>query len=310
MDGYALCQALKADPHLIHIPVILLTARASEDMKIAGLEIGADDYLSKPFNARELMARIHNLLIIRRQERTLKRFNETLEQQVQAQLTTILRSKRLSYYIPGTLIDRLLASDQPVTLTSERKHITIFFSDLVGFTELSDRLEPERITPILNEYLTEMIRLIERHRGTLARFMGDGLMVFFGTHDDMTPKVQAEQAVAMGVAMHRAMGALNTRWTAQGIEAPLHIRMGIAQDYATVGNFGSPDLMEYTAIGGCVNLAKRLEAGCDPGRIRIDHRVYAQTKERFPYADLGTQDIRGFAYPVRIYEVDPKRVEG
>lgn len=303
MDGFAFCRAVKTDPLLERTPFILLTAKASDDTRVEGLELGADDYLSKPFNSRELLARVHNLITLKRQERELKAFKETLETQVRNQLDTILRNARLTRYVPSKLVDRILSAEEPVSLSSERKQITIFFSDLVGFTELCDRLEPERVTDILNTYLTAMVHEIETHDGTLARFMGDGIMAFFGAHDDADARTQAERAVAMGVAMQHRVNALNGNWP--DMVQRLTVRMGIAQDYVTVGNFGSPALMEYTAVGRGVNLASRLEATCSPGRIRVSHPVYAFTQNHYRYDELPEQEMKGFPYPVRVYELDP-----
>lgn len=128
-------------------------------------------------------------------------------------------------------------------------------------------------------------------------------MASFGAHDDADARTQADRAVAMGVAMQQRVTALNGNWP--DMVQRLTVRMGIAQDYVTVGNFGSPSLMEYTAVGRGVNLASRLEATCSPGRIRASHPIYTFTRNRYHYNELPEQEMKGFPYPVQVYELDP-----
>lgn len=306
MDGYQLLKALKTDDRFNHIPVILLTSKASEDMKVEGLEAGADDYLSKPFNAKELLARSKNLLKIRRQEKELKMLNVQLEQKVQEQVEVILKSQRLTKYISKNLVNQTLQARDDVHLVGERKNITVLLSDLCGFTDLSDKCEPERITRILNEYLSEMLHLIELHGGTLARFMGDGIMAFFGAHEDMSPEEQAMRSVSLGLSMQKKLWVLRDKWVNEGLDQDLQLRIGISQDYVTLGNFGSEDLMEFTALGSGVNLAARLESSCTPGKIRVNFVVYSLTRENFSYEAPFEEEVKGFARPVRVCELEPQ----
>ncbi|HEX8386997.1 MAG TPA: ATP-binding protein, partial [Rubricoccaceae bacterium] len=281
MDGYALCRALKADPDIGHTPLILLTAKADEGQRVVGLELGADDYMAKPFNARELRARVHNTLLIKRQERELAELNEDLRAKVCEQVESIFRQSRLQKYFPQKLVRQILDGDAEVTVGAGRKRVTVFFSDLTGFTALSDTTPPEVVTRLLNEYLTEMVKLIEDHGGTLDKFMGDGVMVLFGAADEMAPDVQARQAVAMAVAMQRVLVTLREKWAAEGLAHLVELRIGINQDEVTVGNFGSEDLVEYTAIGSGVNLASRLEGACQPGQVLVSLPVFALTRDWF-----------------------------
>ena len=304
LDGYGLLNALRADPKTSHIPVILLTARASEEMRLEGLEKGADDYMSKPFNARELLARIRNLILLRQQERELKRFNEELEQKVREQLNALLRSTRLAQYLPGKLVEKILSSEGEIT--SQRKKMTIVFTDLRGFSNISDRDEPERINSLLNEYLSEMVTLIEQYGGTLGRFMGDGIMAFFGAPEDMPEKDQAKNAVAMAIAMQKKMKELGAKWLTEGLDHDLKIRIGIHQDYVTVGNFGSHKLKEYTVIGKGANLASRLENACTPGKIMVSFAIYSMTRNDFHYDELQEREFKGFARAIRVCELNPE----
>ncbi|MFQ5738997.1 MAG: two-component regulator propeller domain-containing protein, partial [Acidobacteriota bacterium] len=308
LDGYAFCRALRKDRDLNHIPVILLTAKVSQDMKVEGLEAGADEYLAKPFNRGELLARVKNLIQMRRQEKELKAFNEQLQEKVRKQLETVLKSQRLAKYFPPALLERILASEEEAELLSERRKITLFFSDLTNFTDLTDRTAPEQITSVLNDYMTEMLKLIGQYEGVFEKLMGDGIMAFFGAPERMGSRRQAKQAVSMAVAMQKKMKELGRKWVDAGLDHKLRIRIGIHQDYVTVGNFGSRHLVQYGAIGGGVNAASRLESSCTPGRILVSFPVYSLTKDDFPYGDLEERDFKGFARPIKVCELDPNQV--
>ncbi|MEP0548126.1 MAG: two-component regulator propeller domain-containing protein [Rhodothermales bacterium] len=308
MDGYTLCRTLKADPELQSIPLVLLTAKADDDHRVEGLELGADDFIAKPFNARELRARVHNLLTIKKQERELAELNADLHEKVREQLAEIVRGSRLRKYFPSKLVDAILHADEDVRLAAERKRVTVFFSDLTGFTHLSDTTPPEVVTELLNEYLGEMLGLIEAHGGTLDKFMGDGIMALFGAAEAMAPEEQARRAVEMAVAMQDRLRALRAKWKRDGVAHDLELRIGVHQDEVTVGNFGSDDLMEYTAIGQGVNLASRLEGVCTPGQILVSFPVYALTKEAFPYEHAEACQLRGIARPVATFSLEPSHV--
>ena len=305
MDGYELCRALRRDPQLDHVPCMLLTAKASQDSKVEGLEVGADDYLPKPFDSKELMARARNLIRIRQQERMLKSFNEELEKKVREQLIQIAKDRRLTKYFPQKLVEKVLLSEEDVELGSERRLVTVFFTDLAGFTALTERTEPEEITALLNHYLTEMVEAIRLHGGTLARFMGDGILGFFGAFEEMEPAEQAVRAVRMALAMQRRTADLGRLWQERGMGASLTLRVGIHQDYLTVGNFGAPEHMEYTAVGRGINLAKRLETACAPGRILVSDRIRSLTLREFPYGPLEERSFKGVSAPVAVSELDP-----
>ncbi len=308
MDGYELCKALKADKQLNHTPLIFLTAKASRDMKVEGLQAGADDYIAKPFNARELLARVGNLILLRQQQRELKDLNENLEEKVKEQLESILRGKRLARFLPKKLMKQITSGDEELVVAGERRKITVFFSDLNNFTDLADTEEPEKVCRILNDYLAEMTAVIEAKGATLVQIIGDGIMVFFGAPDDMDSREQATQAVNMAVLMQERMRELDQKWKNEGINQEIKIRMGIHQDYLTVGNFGSDEFMEYTAVGKGINLASRLETTCTPGRIKVSNPVYTLTCDKFPYEPLQEEQFKGFARHVKACELNPDRL--
>ena len=305
VDGYQLCRAIKEDVQLCHTPVIFLTAKASEEMKLEGLETGADDYLAKPFSTRELLARSRNLITLHRQEKELKQLNLQLEQQVKEQLEELVKNRRLTSYFDGKLLQNILDQEDAADLVTERRNITIFFSDLCNFTDMTDRMESEQATVLLNDYLTESVTLVEQHGATVIQIIGDAIMAFFGALEEMDKKQQAKKAVQLGVALQKKTKELSQKWLTQGIEYEGLSRIGIHQDYVTVGNFGSRNLMEYTAVGRGVNLAARLEATCTPGRIRVSQTVYSLTNEFFNYEPLHEEQFKGFARQLKVAELDP-----
>jgi len=307
MDGYEVCRALRSDSRLDHIPLIFLTAKASMGMKVEGLKVGADDYIAKPFNASELLARTGNLILLRQQQRELKTLNEHLEDKIKEQLETILKSKRLTRFFPKKLMDRIISGDDELAVTGERRKITVLFSDLHNFTDLTDSIEAEEVCRILNEYLSEMTALIEVHGATLVQVIGDGIMVFFGAPDDMESREQAIKAVRMAVEMQQKTQQLSRKWMSEGLEQDIKSRIGIHQDYLTVGNFGGEAFMEFTAVGKGINLASRLESSCTPGSIKVSYPVYTLTCDEFPYDSIVEESFKGFARQIKVCELDPGR---
>jgi len=222
-------------------------------------------------------------------------------------LVNLRVGRSLSRYHSRQVIESLRASrgNGDVRLASERRRLTILFCDLTGFSDFSDRTEPEAVDRVINDYLSEMVALMEGQSGTIARFMGDGIMAFFGAPSAMEPAEQARRAMTTAVAMQARMGELGRRWLDAGVDHDLRLRVGISQDYATVGNFGSKDLMEYTALGSAVNLAARLETGCTPGRILVSFPVYTATKDAFPFGPPEQREFKGFARPVHVAQWEP-----
>jgi adenylate cyclase len=306
MDGYQLCQTIRQDEKLKHIPVIFLTAKDSDEMKLEGLEIGADDYLAKPFNARELLARSKNLITLRQQEKEVKQLNRVLEKKLKDQLEELVKNKKLSKYFSQKLLRRLLSAD--TSLDTERRNITILFIDLCGFTDMTDRIESEKVSGILNQYLSEMVLLIEQHGAALIQVIGDGLMVFLGAPEQMDENEQARRALNLSIAIQHKITELAKGWFINGLEYEGPARIGIHQDYVTVGNFGSQNMMEYTAVGRGINLASRLEASCTPGHIKVSNPVYLLTKDEFNYGATVEENFKGFSRKIRVCELDPGRM--
>ncbi|MDH3663660.1 MAG: PAS-domain containing protein, partial [Alphaproteobacteria bacterium] len=212
-------------------------------------------------------------------------------------------SKKLSKYLSPQIYDSIFHSEKEVQIASTRKKLTVFFSDIAGFTETVDKLESEELTELLNHYLTEMTQIALKHGATIDKYVGDAIMIFFGDPETKGVKEDALACVQMAIAMRKRMEELQKIWRASGIEKPLRCRMGIHTDYCTVGNFGSDTRMDYTIIGGGVNLAARLESAATPGEILISYETYAQVSDQIFCNEHGAIHVKGIAYPVVTYEV-------
>ena len=212
-------------------------------------------------------------------------------------------SNKLSKYLSPQIYESIFEGKQDVKLDSTRKKLTIFFSDIADFTETADQLESEELTQLLNQYLNEMSQIALKYGATIDKFIGDGLMIFFGDPETRGVKEDALACVKMAVGMRDRLQDLQKGWQKSGIERPLKCRMGIHTGYCTVGNFGSEDRLDYTIIGGAVNTAARLESIADSGQILISFETYAQVKEEIHCEEFGTVGVKGIAYPIKTYSV-------
>jgi class 3 adenylate cyclase len=212
-------------------------------------------------------------------------------------------SNQLAKYLSPQVYDSIFAGKQEVKLVSQRKRLTVFFSDLVGFTETAERLESEDLTRLLNQYLTEMSQIALAHGATIDKFVGDAIVIFFGDPETLGIEEDARACVKMAIAMRKRMGELEYIWKDSGLEKPLQCRMGINTGVCTVGNFGSEDRMDYTIIGGGVNLAARLESACAPTEILISYETYAHVKDLVHCEERDEISVKGVAHPVTTYQV-------
>jgi adenylate cyclase len=212
-------------------------------------------------------------------------------------------SNKLSKYLSPQVYTSIFSGKQNVEISSKRKKLTVFFSDIVGFTETAEKLESEELTQLLNHYLTEMSQIALDHGATIDKYVGDAIVIFFGDPDTRGVKSDALACVKMAIRMRVRMRELEKVWRDSGIEKPLKCRIGINTGYCTVGNFGSEDRMDYTIIGGGVNLASRLETAADPGEILISYEAYAQVKDEVHCKEHGEVMVKGLAYPVTCYLV-------
>ena len=216
-------------------------------------------------------------------------------------------SNQLAKYLAPQVYESIFTGRQEVKLTSRRRKLTVFFSDIAGFTETADRLESEELTELLNHYLTEMAQIALAHGATIDKYVGDAIVIFFGDPETRGVREDALACVRMAIAMRERMWELETIWRDSGIEKPLKCRMGINTGFCTVGNFGSEDRMDYTIIGGGVNLASRLESAATPGEILVSYETYALVRDEILCEERDTIEVKGIAYPVATYAVlDPR----
>ena len=212
-------------------------------------------------------------------------------------------SSKLAKYLAPQVYDSIFTGQQDVKIVSKRKKLTVCFSDLVGFTEITDRMESEDLTELLNHYLTEMSKIALQYGATIDKYVGDAIVMFFGDPSTLGVKEDALACVQMAIAMQKRVGELAHEWRGRGILTPLQCRIGIHTGYCTVGNFGSDDRMDYTMVGGTVNLASRLEHEAPPGRILLSFETYALVKDSVRCEDSGHVQVKGVAQPVATYTV-------
>jgi len=306
LDGYAVLQRLKADPALRDIPVLMISALDDLESVVRCIQLGAEDYLNKPFDPVLLQARVGACLEKKRlhdQERRhrqeLAEWNQKLEQRVADQLAQLERLGRLKRFFSPQLAELIVAGGADDPLKTHRREVTVVFLDLRGFTAFAETAEPEEVMGVLREYHAEMGRLILEHEGTLERFTGDGMMVFF--NDPVEVANPAERAIRMAVAMRDVVGGLAARWRKRGWD--LAQGVGIAQGYATIGAIGFEGRMDYGAIGTVTNLAARLCGEAAGGDILISARVAGAVENMIDAEEMGPVALKGLARPVHIWSV-------
>ena len=306
MDGIEVCRHLRADPSAPFVPIIMVTAKADSKDIVAGLEAGGDEYLTKPVDQAALAARVKSMLRIKNLHDTahalavqLAEWNNTLEQRVEEQVAQVERLGRLKRFLSPQLAELILSSGNEKLLESHRREITVVFCDLRGFTAFSETAEPEEVMRVLREFHTAMGEEIFRFEGTLERFAGDGLMVFF--NDPLPCPDPAVRAVRMAAAMQERVGALTRTWEKRGHR--LGFGVGIAQGYATLGKIGFEGRFDYGAIGTTTNLASRLCEEAQAGQILVSQSVYTAVEELVEAESIGQIAFRGFLKPVPTFNV-------
>jgi class 3 adenylate cyclase len=212
-------------------------------------------------------------------------------------------SNQLSKYLSPQVYASIFTGKQSVEISSRRKKLTIFFSDIADFTSTTDRLESEDLTELLNHYLTEMSKIALEYGATIDKYIGDAILAFFGDPETKGVKDDALACVRMAIAMQRRMRELQSEWADRGTEKPFQLRIGINTGFCTVGNFGSEDRMDYTIIGSEVNLASRLQSHAELGGILLAHETYSLVKDAIEAEELEPIAVKGFDHPIRTYRV-------
>jgi len=274
VTGLEMIRMIRSDQILKGTPIILLTAKADEETRIEGTEHGADAYLAKPFNDRELVANVKNLLSLKENEKRISELNNYLTESV------------LKRFLPAALVQKAAAGALSLDLRPEPRLVTVLFSDIVGFTQLANTLRSRKVAEILNEYLEVMTRVVFENGGTVDKFMGDGILALYGAPEELTPNEQVRRAINTARGMQYALINLNEHWRNKGIfetdgRSSVQFRCGIHQGTAVVGMFGSAERADYTAIGPTVNIAARLQSAAVPGTILVSAAVadYLQEEE-------------------------------
>jgi class 3 adenylate cyclase len=306
VDGVEVCRQLKNDASMPFTPIILVTAKADSKDVVAGLEAGADEYLTKPIDQLALVARVKSVLRIKdlhdrvtAQATDLAAWNKTLEQRVADQLTEIERMGRLKRFLAPPIAEAVLASGGESILESHRRDITVVFCDVRGFTAFSETAEPEDVISFLREYHACLGTLVHKYEGTVERFTGDGLMVLF--NDPMRCPDPSLRAVKMAVEMREQIKGLIGAWRKRGHD--IGFGVGIAYGYATLGRIGFEGRHDYSATGTVVNLAARLCAEAVDGQILIDGKVCSAIEESAQVEPMGELKLKGLHRVVQAFNV-------
>jgi class 3 adenylate cyclase/CheY-like chemotaxis protein len=310
LNGYDVLEHMKGDEELRHIPVVMVTSVDEVESAVRCIELGADDYLSKPIDPVLLIARVNAGLNKKRlhdleQEHLeeVARLNRQLEARVEEQMAELVRTGELKRFLPHQVAEGLLAGQLSTSDGFERRRLTLLFADMVGFTDLSDTLEPEELSEVFNEYLREMTAVAVAHGGTLDNYIGDGLMVIFGAPSQDEESAQAWAAVKAAFGMMARADELTAAIRERGIPADLRVRVGVNTGHCTVGVFGSDLLRAYKAVGFAVNMAARLQSEADPGTLLVGFRTYALVKDRVRAQSRGELTLKGAARPVEAWEI-------
>jgi adenylate cyclase len=314
LDGIAVLKQFRQERSSRFVPVILVTAKGETRDIVEGLEAGGDEYLIKPYEQAELIARVRSLLRVKElhdtvqqqatqlkeQSEQLASWNRLLEQRVAEQMVELDRIRRLQWFLAPQVAQLIASSNAPdAVLASHRRDVTVLFCDLRGFTSFTEISDPEEVMAVLREYHENVGELIFRHEGTLERFLGDGIMIVF--NDPIACDDHSERAVRLALDIRERVQSLATKWRSRGHD--LGFGIGIASGYATLGQIGFDQRRDYTAIGRVTNLASRLCDEARPGQIVIAQRVYSCVEQSVEAVSLGELDLKGFKKPMAAYNM-------
>ena len=288
LDGYQVCAKLKADKATQFIPIVMITALHEQEDRVKGIEAGADDFLSKPFDEHELMARVKSLLRIKGLHDQVEQKNELL-------------FKIMNRYVTEEVSTLILdAPDRYLKLGGESRIVTVLFADIRGFTEFAETHSAKRVVEVLNRFFSELTRVIFKYKGTFDKYIGDAVMAFYGApvsyEDDVI------RALQTALEMQQVFGQMKEKWGSEELTS-LALGVGLNTGEAIVGNIGSEKVMDYTVIGDTVNVAKRLQEIAGPGQVLISQSTYRQAKDQAIVKEIHPKLLRGKLEPIAIYEL-------
>ncbi|SDT09174.1 Adenylate and Guanylate cyclase catalytic domain-containing protein [Friedmanniella luteola] len=305
LDGYEVCRRIRSDPATAFLPVVMITA-SGQQQKLPALQAGADDFVTKPFNQTELITRVRSLARVKRYHDTIARqaaelaaWNAELEQRVQAQVDELERISRLRRFLAPQVADLVVDSGGAV-LDSHRRDVVVVFCDLRGFTSFAEATEPEEVMEVLASYHAVLGELVFAFEGTLERFTGDGVMIFF--NDPVPCEDPGGRALRMALEIRARVRALSERWSRRGHDLALGI--GVASGYATLGRIGFEGRSDYAAIGSVTNLSARLCSVAGPWQVLVAPRVLADLGYDVVGEPVGPLTLRGFSRPVAATAVE------
>jgi adenylate cyclase len=309
MDGYAVCETLRADEVNAVLPVIMVTSSIGRE-KVKAIEAGADDFIPKPFNNHELLTRVRSLLRIKRYHDTIKtqaaelqELNRTLEERVQRQVEELERLRQLRRFLSPQLADSIVSSGDDSVLRSHRRQVAMLFADLRGWTSFVDAVEPEELMRVLGEFHARIGGLVRQFDATVGFLEGDGVQLFF--NDPIEVPDAALRAVRLACALREKMAELTPQWHKLGYD--LGCGTGIALGYATCGEVGFEGRSDYAAIGAVTNLASRLADEAAAGQILIEQRLYAEVEDAVEVQPVGEFKLRGLRRPIVAFNVTAVR---
>ena len=307
MDGYDVCRSIRQDTRFATLPVVMVTALDAKEERVRGLEVGADEFLSRPINHPELLARVRSLLRIKRMHDYMQRqaleladWAATLEQRVTRGVAEVERLSRLKRFFSPKVAELIISGAAGDPLHGHRREIVVIYLDLRGFTAFAESSEPEQVMRALAAYHAAMGRIMVDYEATLERFTGDAMMVILG--DPVAVEKPAEKAVSLALAMRDAALTLSANWKKRGVD--LGLAIGIDKGFATVGAIGFEGRVDYAAIGTVTNLACRLCQHARGGQIFLSQRVFSEVEALVEAEDLGDLQLHGFSRPIRAYRCD------
>jgi len=300
MTGYEACRQIRANPATAVLPVVMVTTLDAGEERIKSIEAGADDFLNKPVNTAELLARVRSLLRIKHfhdtieeQKAQLAEWNRTLESRVQEQVSQLDQLGRLKRFFSPQVAELVVSGGEEI-LKSHRREITAVFFDLRGFTSFSESTEPEEVIAVLEQFRGDLSSRVLAHEGTIEHCAGDGIMVIF--NDPVPMPDHVERALRLSIAMRDRVLELTPGW--QQREYHLGLGVGVARGYATLGAIGGEGLWHYAAIGSVANLAARLCSEAQAGQILTTPKTLLGLEARIQLEPVGELTLKGFTRPV------------